>query len=99
MPLQRRVPKFGFNNPSRVEYRVFNLSQLEQLIQSERLNASQTINPAVLVEAGLARSRDRIKILGQGTLTVPVMVQAHAFSRSALRKIEEADGTAEVLNN
>ena len=97
MPLQRRIPKFGFKNPFRKEYRIVNVSRLAELVEAGRLDASAAITPSVLVEAGLAGKADRIKILGGGTLGVALEMTAHAFSKSARQKIEEAGGQATVL--
>jgi large subunit ribosomal protein L15 len=97
MPLQRRIPKFGFKNPFRKEYRIVNVSRLDELVEAGRLDAAGAITPAVLVEAGLAGTADRIKILGGGELSRALDVTAHAFSKSARQKIEEVGGKATVL--
>ncbi len=97
MPLQRRIPKFGFKNPFRKEYRIINVSRLAELVEAGRFEASAAITPAALVEAGLAGKADRIKILGGGELGVALEVTAHAFSKSARQKIEEAGGQATVF--
>ena len=97
MPLQRRVPKFGFKNPFRKTYRIINVGTLSDLADAGRLNAAAPIGPEALVEAGLAGLRDRIKILGGGDLERALSVRAHAFSRSALGKIKASGGTATVL--
>lgn len=97
MPLQRRIPKFGFKNPFRKEYRIINVSRLAELVETGRFAASAAITPAGLVEAGLAGKADRIKILGGGQLGVALDVTAHAFSKSARLKIEEAGGQATVF--
>ncbi len=99
MPLQRRVPKFGFKNPNRVSYNVLNLGQLGALIESGRLSAESPITPASLVEAGLIRKNDRIKILGGGELTVALNIEVHAFSRSAAEKIQAAGGSIQSLSS
>lgn len=89
MPLQRRVPKFGFNNPNRVEYKAINLSTLEKLAQEAKLTS---IDVKALVDHGLAGKKDLIKILGNGELKSKVEVTAHAFSATAAKAIEEAGG-------
>ena len=94
MPLQRRLPKFGFKNVNRVEYKAINLSFIQAL--ADKLNIS-TIDPQVLVENGYASSNDLIKILGNGQLTAKVEVKAHAFSKSAQAAIEAANGSAVKL--
>jgi large subunit ribosomal protein L15 len=91
MPLQRRVPKFGFNNLSRVEYKAINLSTLQTLAEEKKLS---NIDTDTLVEAGLISSKDRIKILGNGKLTLKLDVKAHAFSKSAVSAIESLQGSA-----
>lgn len=91
MPLQRRLPKRGFLNPNRVEYAILNLSDLERLGLDE-------VTPEKLLEDGaIKNARDGIKILGMGELTRAVKVKADAFSASAIKKIQAAGGTAEVL--
>ena len=99
MPLQRRVPKFGFTNPNRIEYRAINVSALAALVDAGKLDAGETVTHAALVEAGAARKADRIKILGGGTLSVALTVEAHRFSKSAREKIEAAGGTATVVES
>ena len=98
MPLQRRIPKFGFKNPFRVEYSGVNVSRLEALVQSGRIDPSEPVTPEVLVAAGIVSKKDRIKILGDGELTAQLNVTAHAFSKSAREKIEKAGGTATVAS-
>lgn len=94
MPLQRRVPKFGFTNPNRVEYKAINLAALETLAKEAKLSA---IDVKALVEHGLAGKNDLIKILGNGELTAKVDVKAHAFSATAAKAIEAAGGTVTQL--
>jgi len=94
MPLQRVVPKFGFKNVNRVEYKAINLSVLQGLAESKKLSA---IDAQVLVDAGFASKGDRIKILGKGELKVKLDVKAHAFSNSAKEAIEKLEGTTETL--
>jgi large subunit ribosomal protein L15 len=96
MPLQRRLPKVGFRNPFRVAYRPINVGQLEELVASGRISDG-VVTPEVLVRLGLARKRDRIKILGDGDLQAALRVQAHAASDSARRKIEAAGGRFEPI--
>ena len=92
MPLIRRVPKFGFRNPSRIEYAVVNLDALSRLL------AGDPVTPQMLVEAGLVKHKTwPIKILGNGELTRPLVIQAHKFSKSAEAKIQAAGGRAEVI--
>jgi len=91
MPLQRRVPKFGFRNPNRVEYKAINLDSLQQL--SEKVGASE-INLETIVSNGLASKNDLIKILAKGELKAKLEVTAHAFSGAATSAIEGAGGKA-----
>lgn len=91
MPIQRRLPKFGFNNPTRVEYIAVNLSALQAL--SEKLGTS-VITLDVIKEAGLARQKDLVKVLANGELTAKLEVSANEFSKTAVEKIEAAGGKA-----
>lgn len=91
MPIQRRLPKFGFKNLNRVEYRAINISVLEEIAENSAL---KVINAETLVEAGFASKNDKIKILGNGTLTKAVEVSVHAFSKSAVAAIEAQGGKA-----
>ena len=94
MPIQRRLPKFGFTNPNRVEYKAINVDVLE-LISTE--NNLSVITLDTIPEAGYAGRNDLVKILGNGTLTKAVEVTANAFSKSAIAKIEAAGGKANTL--
>lgn len=94
MPLQRRVPKFGFTNINRKEYRGINLDTLELIASSKKLDV---IDMDVLVDNGLASKNSLVKILGRGTLDSKVDVKVHAFSKSAKEAIEAKGGKAETL--
>ena len=94
MPLQRRVPKFGFNNINRVEYKAVNISDLENL--ATKLNITE-IDLDVLRKAGLAAKSDLVKVLGDGQLTKQLKVTANAFSKSAKAAIEALNGTVITL--
>ncbi|PIQ22656.1 MAG: 50S ribosomal protein L15 [Cytophagales bacterium CG18_big_fil_WC_8_21_14_2_50_42_9] len=94
MPLQRRVPKFGFKNINRVEYTGVNLDVLQSLVQGSDV---QTIDFAFLKAHGLVSKNDRVKILGRGELSSTVEVHAHAFSKSAIESIEKAGGKTITL--
>jgi large subunit ribosomal protein L15 len=96
MPLQRRVPKFGFKNRFRVEYRPVNVGRLQQLLDAGALDAAVPVTPDVLRAAGVIGKADLVKILGSGDLTAPLQVTAHAFSASARDKIEKAGGSSTV---
>ena len=94
MPLQRRLPKFGFKNLKRVEYKPINLSTLEELASKKSLTV---INVETLVAAGFISGNDRVKILGNGSVTKALNVTAHAFSQSAEAAIVAAGGSVEKL--
>ena len=94
MPLQRRVPKFGFKNINRVEYKAVNLDVLASLTEND---ATTTLDAAFFVNAGLASKSAKIKVLGRGEITKALEVHAHAFSKSAVEAIEKAGGKAVTL--
>ena len=94
MPLQRRVPKFGFKNVNRKEYKAINISVLQSLAEKKNLDK---IDPQVLISAGLISKSALVKILGKGTLDKKLEVHAHAFSKSAIEAIEAKEGTAVKL--
>ena len=94
MPLQRRVPKFGFKNVNRVEYKAINLSTIQALAEKNSLEA---INIETLVAAGFISSGQLVKILANGTLSAKLTVEAHAFSQKAIEAIEAVGGTVVKL--
>ncbi|TLX77509.1 50S ribosomal protein L15 [Labilibacter sediminis] len=94
MPLQRRVPKFGFKNINRVEYKAINIDVLQLLAEKKNLTV---IDVETLYEAGFISKNDRVKILGNGNITAKIEVKAHAFSKSAVSAIEAAQGTVVKL--
>ncbi len=94
MPLQRRVPKFGFTNPNRVSYKAINLDAIEQLAADKKID---TFNPEVFVANGLCVKKDLVKVLGRGELNSKVNVTAHAFSASAKTAIEAKGGETTQL--
>lgn len=94
MPLQRRVPKFGFKNINRVEYKAINLDTIQALV--EKTNAT-VVNVELLRINGLIAKSDLVKILNRGEFTAAVEVQAHGFSASAVEAIEKAGGKATKL--
>ena len=94
MPLQRRLPKFGFKNLKRVEYKPINLSTLEELASKKELTV---ITVETLVAAGFISSNDRVKILGNGSVSKALTVTAHAFSQSAEAAIVAAGGSVAKL--
>lgn len=94
MPLQRRLPKFGFKNINRVEYKAINLDLVQALAESKKL---ERVDIAALIDAGYVSNKQLVKILGKGTLTVKVEVEAHAFSKSAEAAIVAAGGSVVKL--
>ena len=94
MPIQRRLPKFGFTNPNRVEYKAINVAMLQTLAEENKLTV---INVETLREAGFINKNQLVKILGNGELTVKLEVSANAFSKSAIAKIEAVGGTATTI--
>ena len=90
MPLQRRVPKFGFTNPNRVEYKGVNLDSLQLIAEKTK---AEVIDIDLMLSNGLASKKDLIKILGRGELTSKVEVKANKFSKTAVAAIEKAGGT------
>jgi len=94
MPLQRRLPKFGFKNINRVEYQVVNLSSIQKLVEKKNL---EKVTIEDMVVAGLVSAKGLVKVLGNGTLTAKVDVVANAFSKSAEEAIQNVGGTATKL--
>ena len=94
MPLQRRVPKFGFKNINRVEYKAINLDTIQKLAESKNL---AKVGISELVEAGFISSNQLVKVLGNGGLTIKLDVEANAFSKSAVAAIEAVGGNAVKL--
>ena len=94
-PLQRRVPKFGFTNPNRIEYNGVNLDTIQALVDLNKLKG--TIVKQDLMDNGLAQKNDLVKILGRGVLTAKLDIAVNAFSATAKSAIEKAGGTATVL--
>jgi large subunit ribosomal protein L15 len=94
MPLQRRVPKFGFKNINRKEYKSINIEILQTLCDK---HGWEEITPEKLIEAGLVNKRDLVKILAKGELKSKINVKAHAFSKTAQAAIEAAFGTTEII--
>lgn len=94
MPIQRRLPKFGFTNHSRVEYKGVNVSVLQAIAEQAQ---TEVITFETIVEAGYASRNQLVKILGNGELTAKLEVSAHAFSKTAVSKIEAAGGTTKTI--
>ena len=95
MPLQRRVPKFGFKNINRKEYRAINIDTVQYLLTDKKIAKELTIE--LLVELRLAHSNDLVKILGRGKLDGPIKITVHKFSASAKAAIEAAGGEAVIV--
>ena len=94
MPLQRRVPKFGFKNINRVEYTAVNLNSLQDLADKLKV---EILSAEDLVVNGLASKNDRIKVLGNGEIKAKLEITAHAFSGSAVEAIEKLGGKVNIL--
>jgi large subunit ribosomal protein L15 len=94
MPLQRRLPKFGFTNINRKEFKGINISTLQYLADKKNL---KDIDINTLIDAGLISKNAMVKILGNGNLTSKLSVKAHAFSKKAKEAIEAAQGTANLI--
>jgi large subunit ribosomal protein L15 len=92
MPLQRRVPKFGFTNINRVEYQVVNLDKIQSLIDSKKIKDS--LNVQSFIDNGLSKKNDLIKVLGSGDIKAPIKITAHKFSAAAKLAIEKNGGEA-----
>jgi large subunit ribosomal protein L15 len=94
MPLQRRVPKFGFKNNKKVYYKAVNLDTLETLVEKTK---SHALSIQVLIDNGIIGKNDKVKVLGRGELKAKVNVEAHSFSASATEAIEKTGGTATTV--
>ena len=92
MPLTRRLPKRGFKNIFREDYEIINVELLA------KLEPNTVVTPTFLKEKGIIRGKDRLKILGQGEISVPLIVKAHKFSKKAQEKIVNAQGKVEVIS-
>ncbi|MGB5382736.1 MAG: 50S ribosomal protein L15 [Lutimonas sp.] len=95
MPLQRRVPKFGFTNINRKEYKGINLDKLQQLVDDGKI--TDTVNMELLIANGLTSKNDMVKILGRGELTAKLNITVHKFTATAKAAIEIAGGKAETI--
>lgn len=94
MPLQRRIPKFGFKNNEKVFFKAINLDALEELAQK---TSASSITLQLMVDNGIVGKNDSVKILGRGELKSKVSVEAHAFSATATKAIENLGGTATTV--
>jgi large subunit ribosomal protein L15 len=96
MPLQRRVPKFGFTNPNRTEFRVINLDIIQKLIDEKKV---KEITLESLISCGLASKNDLVKVLGRGKISASLKVKVNKISSSAKNAIEKAGGSVELINS
>ena len=96
MPLQRRIPKFGFKNINRVEYHAVNLKVLQSLFDNKKIKKSN-VNISDLIKNGLVSKNDLVKILGSGELKTALNIEAHKFSKSAQDKIEKSGGKIKII--
>ena len=94
MPLQRRLPKFGFNPIERIEYKGINLFALQALAEEKKLSE---VSVQTLIDAGMISKKQKVKILAKGELSAKLNVEAHAFSKSAQEAIEKAGGTVKIV--
>ena len=94
-PLQRRVPKFGFTNPNRVEYNGVNIDTIQALVDNKKIK--NKVDKQTLIDNGLVQKKDLVKILGRGELKSKLTISADAYSDSARLAIEKAGGSANIL--
>ena len=95
MPLQRRVPKYGFNNANKVHYKNLNLDSLEAFIESKKLGNEISLED--LINAGILSKSEKIKVLGRGELKSKISIEAHKFSKSAQDAIEKVGGSIKTV--
>lgn len=95
MPLQRRVPKFGFRNMNRVEYKGVNLDLLQALVDNKKIK--DTVSVQDLLDNGIVSKNDLVKVLAKGELKAKLSIEVHAFSKTAIAAIEAAGGEAKTL--
>ena len=96
MPLQRRIPKFGYKNINRVQYQAVNLKVLQSLFDNKKIKKSN-VNISDLIKNGLVSKKDLVKILGSGELKTALNIEAHKFSKSAQDKIEKSGGKIKII--
>ncbi|MCI1640385.1 MAG: 50S ribosomal protein L15 [Bacteroidales bacterium] len=94
MPLQRRTPKFGFHNPTRVEYKAVNVAAIQELFEK---TGNSVIDIDAMRNAGMTSGKGLVKVLGNGELSAKLEISANAFSKSAIDKIEKAGGKATTI--
>ena len=96
MPLQRRIPKFGFKNVNRTEFRAINVHTISEFLEAGKIEGKITKND--LIAVGLAHKNDKVKLLGRGDLTQKIEIEVDAASKSAIEKVEKAGGTLTIAN-
>ena len=95
-PLQRRVPKFGFNNINRKEFKAVNIDTLQNLVNNKKIKKGK-VDIQLMIENGLVQKKDLVKILGRGELSSKLEISAHAFSKSAKESIEKNGGKIIII--
>ena len=95
MPLQRRVPKFGFTNPNRVEYQAVNLGDIQKLSDAKKIKDS--LDLSMMIDLGVAKKKERVKILSKGEYKIKLNIIAHKFSASAKKIIEDNGGSVTIV--
>ena len=95
MPLQRRIPKFGFKNINRVEYQILNLENIQELVTNKKIKEKLDIEK--IYSLGLAKKNSLVKILAKGKISSPVKITAHKFSKKAQKEIESAGGEVNLI--
>ena len=95
MPLQRRIPKFGFKNINRVEYNTINVDDIQNLVDNKKIKKDLTLEK--IIELRLAKKGDLVKVLGRGKIDSPINISAHKFSASAEKMIEKAGGKVKII--
>ncbi len=95
MPLQRRVPKYGFNNSNKIRYNNLNLDTLQDFVESGKLKNDISLDD--LIKIGIISKRDKVKVLGRGELKSKINVEAHQFSKSAIDAIENVGGSTKIV--
>jgi large subunit ribosomal protein L15 len=97
MPLQRRIPKYGFTSPFQKTYKPLNVDIVDSFISRGRLN--ETITPQILRDEGILGKTEKVKLLGRGTIGQEIEIKVHACSKSARKKVEDAGGSVSIIEN
>ena len=96
MPLQRRIPKFGFKNINRVEYKPVNLGTIQKLVDNKKVKKN-SVDISTMIDNGLVSKNDLVKVLGDGEIKSSLTVEAHGFSKAAIKAIEKAGGEIKLI--